>query len=112
MHGTIVGVLRGGASSEHEVSLKSGQAILNNLPKERFTGRDIYIDKQGVWHDRGRPTTPDRVLSSVDVVIAPLHGRYGENGDIQRLLEQFGVPYAGADSFHSYLAMHKVLAKE
>jgi len=112
MHGTVVGVLRGGASSEHEISLQSGHAILTHLPKGRFTARDIYIDRQGVWHDRGRPTTPDRVLPTLDVVIAPLHGRHGENGQVQRLLEQFGVPYVGADSFNSYLAMHKVLAKE
>lgn len=112
MRGTIVGVLRGGPSNEHDVSLKSGHAILNNLPEEHYTGRDIYIDKQGIWHERGRITTPERVLHSVDVILAPLHGRYGESGEIQRLLEQYGVPYAGADSFNSYLAMHKVLAKE
>ena len=52
---TIVGVLRGGPSREHEVSLKTGAAMLANLPEDRFTARDIYIDKNGVWHDRGRP---------------------------------------------------------
>ncbi len=105
-------VLRGGPSREHEVSLKSGHTILSNLPKEQFTARDIYIDKQGVWHERGIPTTPDRVLRGVDVALIGLHGEYGEDGEVQKLLEQFGVPYAGANSFASYVAMHKVLAKE
>lgn len=112
MRGTVVGVLRGGPSREHEVSLKSGHAILKHLPQDRFTARDIFIDKKGVWHERGVPMTPDRILRGVDVVIIGLHGEYGENGEVQRLLEQFGVPYTGSDSFSSSVAMHKVLAKE
>ena len=108
---TIVGVLRGGPSREHEVSLKTGAAMLVHLPGERFSTRDIYIDKQGQWHDRGRLTTPERILRQLDVVLVGLHGEYGEDGEVQKLLERFGVPYAGADSFGSYLAMHKVMAK-
>jgi D-alanine-D-alanine ligase len=108
---TIVGVLRGGPSREHEVSLKSGAAILANLPEERYVARDIYIDKNGQWHDRGRPTTPERALRQIDVALIGLHGEYGEDGEVQRVLERFGIPYAGADSFGSYLAMHKLMAK-
>ncbi|HVB20213.1 MAG TPA: hypothetical protein VNF51_02970 [Candidatus Paceibacterota bacterium] len=108
---TIVGVLRGGSSREHEISLKSGASILANLPEERYAARDIYIDKTGLWHDRGRPTTPDRILRQLDVVLLTLHGEYGEEGEVQRLLEQFGVPYVGADAYGSHLAMHKVIAK-
>lgn len=112
MRGTVVGVLRGGPSKEHEVSLKTGHAIITNLPEDRFTTRDIYIDKEGAWHERGRPTTPDRVLPSVDVVVIGLHGEYGEDGEVQKLLERYGVPYTGSDSFGSFIAMHKVLTKE
>ena len=108
---TIVGVLRGGPSREHEVSLKSGAAILANLPEERYIARDIYIDKNGQWHDRGRPTAPERVLRQLDVALIGLHGEYGEDGEVQKLLERFGIPYAGANSFGSYLAMHKLMAK-
>lgn len=108
---TIVGVLRGGPSREHEVSLESGAAMLANLPEERFVAHDIYIDKNGQWHDRGRPTTPERILRQIDVALIGLHGEYGEDGEVQKLLERFGVPYAGAESFGSYLAMHKLMAK-
>lgn len=108
---TVVGVLRGGPSKEHEVSLKSGAAILAHLPEVKYVARDIYIDRKGVWHEKGRPTTPERVLRQVDVALIGLHGEYGEDGEVQKLLERFGVPYAGADSFASYLAMHKLLAK-
>ncbi|MDB5237471.1 MAG: D-alanine--D-alanine ligase [Parcubacteria group bacterium] len=112
MRGTVVGVLRGGPSREHEVSLASGHAIIANLPKEHFTVRDIYIDKKGDWFERGRPITPDRALHSVDVVVIGLHGEYGEDGEVQKLLEKYGVPYTGSDSFASFVAMHKVMAKE
>lgn len=112
MRGTVVGVLRGGPSSEHEVSLATGHAMLTNLPEDRYTVRDIYIDKQGVWHERGVPAAPERILPTLDSVLIGLHGEYGEDGGVQKLLERYGIPYAGADSFASALAMHKVLAKE
>lgn len=107
----VVGVLRGGPSHEHDVSLKTGHAILTNLPQERFVARDIYIDKKGVWHDRGRAVTPEKALRQVDTVIVGLHGEFGEDGQVQKLLEQFGVPYTGSNSFGSYLAMHKLMSK-
>lgn len=112
MHGTVVGVLRGGPSREHDVSLKTGHAILSNLSKDRYTVRDFYIDRQGAWHERGKVITPDKALRSVDMVVIGLHGEYGEDGEVQRLLERYGVPYTGSDPFGSFLAMHKVLAKE
>lgn len=108
---TIVGVLRGGPSREHEASLKSGAAMLAHLPGDRFTTRDIYINKNGEWHDRGRLITPERALRQIDVALIGLHGEYGENGEIQNLLARYGVPYAGADAFGSYLAKHKLMAK-
>lgn len=112
MHGTVVTVLRGGPSREHDVSLKTGHSIVTQLPRERYTVRDIYIDRQGVWHEKGIPTSPDRALLSTDVVVIGLHGEYGEDGEVQKLLEKYGVPYTGSDSFSSYIAMHKVMAKE
>lgn len=108
---TIIGVLRGGPSREHDVSLKTGAAMLANLPEDRYIVRDIYIDRKGVWHDRGRVVQPERILRQVDVVLIGLHGEYGEDGKVQRLLEQFSVPYAGTDSFGSHLSMHKLMSK-
>lgn len=108
---TIVGVLRGGPSREHEASLRTGATMLAHLPKEQFDAHDIYIDKSGGWHDRGRPTTPDKVLRQIDIALNGLHGTYGEDGEVQRLLEKFAVPYTGSDSLACYLATHKALAK-
>jgi D-alanine-D-alanine ligase len=82
------------------------------LPRERYTVRDIYIDREGTWHERGRKTAPASVLPGLDVAVIALHGEYGEDGQVQKLLEQYGVPYTGSDSFASFEAMHKVIAKE
>ncbi|MGH7174748.1 MAG: D-alanine--D-alanine ligase family protein, partial [Minisyncoccia bacterium] len=60
----------------------------------------------------GKPITVERALRQLDVALLALHGEYGEDGEAQKLLERFGIPYAGADSLGSFLAMHKVLAKE
>lgn len=108
---TIVGVLRGGPSREHDVSLRSGAAMLANLDAERYEARDIYIDRNGQWHDRGRQTAPERILRQIDVALLPLHGEYGEQGEVQRLMERYGVPYSGPNAFGAHLAMHKVIAK-
>lgn len=112
MRGTVVGVLRGGPSSEHEVSLATGHSMLTHLPEERYTVRDIYIDRSGVWHERGVPSAPERILPTIDAALIGLHGEYGEDGRVQSLLDRFGIPYTGADAFASALAMHKVLTKE
>lgn len=112
MRGTVVGVLRGGPSSEHEVSLKSGHTMLKHLPTENYTARDIYIDKQGVWHERGIAMRPERILPTLDVALIALHGNYGQDGEVQKLLERYGVAYTGADPWGSYVSGHKMMAKK
>lgn len=112
MQGIKIAVLRGGPSDEHDVSLRSGTSIIESLAGSDFVTQDIFIDKEGVWHDRGRPVDESTVLTSVDVVIPALHGAYGEDGKVQQMLERHGVPYTGADALSSALAMHKLRAKE
>lgn len=106
-----IGVLRGGPSSEYEVSLKTGASILKHLPSERYEGKDILIDRSGVWHLRGLPIEPRRALSQVDVVINGLHGTYGEDGTVQKILQMHNVPYTGSDALSSGIAMNKVMTK-
>lgn len=112
MLGMKVAVLRGGPSDEHDVSLRSGSSVLESLAEIGHITRDIFIDKDGVWHERGRPVDETVVLSSVDIVIPALHGAYGEDGKVQQLLERHGVRYVGSDALASALAMHKVRAKD
>ena len=105
-------VLRGGIGPEHEVSLRSGAAVLDALSKETYIPIDIYVDTKGVWHDRGRPVMPLHALQKCDVVVNALHGTYGEDGEVQKIFSSAGVPHTGSKSFPSFLGMHKVFAKE
>ena len=107
-----VAVLRGGVGDEHEVSLKTGANVLSHLQKGSHKVTEIYIDKGGAWYVRGMPINPDQALASVDIVFNALHGAYGEDGEVQKLLDRLGVPYTGSQSFASALSMNKILAKE
>jgi len=107
-----VAVLRGGPSSEYEVSLKTGESILKALPEEKYHAHDVFIDRSGVWHMRGSFVEPKTALERSDVVVNALHGEWGEDGKVQRLLDMFGIPYTGSKSLSSAIAMNKVLAKE
>jgi len=104
---TVVGVLRGGPSSEYEVSLKSGANVLSALDANKYEPRDIFIDRAGTWHLRGAPAQPERALSGVEVAINVVHGEYGEDGTLQRILDALNVPYTGADALASSLAFNK-----
>ena len=107
-----VAVLRGGPSDEHEISLKTGANVLANLQREPYRPVDVFIDKEGVWHVRGIPMSPERALSTIDVVWNALHGQYGEDGTVQRILDRLGVPYTGSGALASGLAMNKATTKE
>lgn len=106
-----MGVLRGGPSSEHEVSLKTGKSVLANL-SEKYVGRDIFIDKTGQWHMDKKPVRHEQAFRGIDVVFNALHGEYGEDGKLQQVLETHGVPYTGSGVVASALGMNKILARE
>lgn len=107
-----VAVLRGGAGNEHDVSLKSGANILAGVERIGHTGVDIFIDKSGVWHMRGVPTTPEKALRDVDVAWNVLHGTPGEDGSLQRVLDRLGIPYTGSGAYASATAFNKALTKD
>jgi D-alanine-D-alanine ligase len=106
-----VGVLRGGISSEYDVSLKTGSSVLANLPK-KYEPVDILISKDGTWHVAGLPISPYNIDSKVDVVFNALHGEYGEDGQVQKILDSIFVPYTGSGHFPSMVGMNKVYSKE
>lgn len=107
-----VGVLRGGPSSEYAVSLKTGQSVLDHLPDDKYHPVDLFISKNGDWHFRGRPILPAAITDHVDVVWNALHGQFGEDGKVQHILGNLGVPYTGSGVFPSALGMHKPSARE
>ncbi|MBI4135973.1 MAG: D-alanine--D-alanine ligase [Candidatus Vogelbacteria bacterium] len=106
-----VGVLRGGPGHEYKVSLRTGESVLRHLPDGKYEGRDILIDKNGLWHLAGLPAAPSRIAKQVDVFFNALHGEFGEDGQVQRILDSFEVPYTGSGLAASALAMRKDSAK-
>ncbi|MBX4198112.1 D-alanine--D-alanine ligase [Candidatus Parcubacteria bacterium] len=106
-----VGILRGGPSSEYEVSLKTGAAVLKHLP-DHYQAHDIFISKDGVWHRDGLEKSPERALKHVDVVFNALHGEFGEDGQVQKILDRHGIPYTGSGALSSAIGMNKVLSKK
>lgn len=99
----IIGVLLGGLSKERAISLKSGQAILDALLLKGYDAVPL---------DVGRDITTELKAKGVEIAFLALHGRYGEDGSIQGLLEILGIPYTGASVLASALAMDKYLTKE
>lgn len=112
MHRIRVGVIRGGPSNEYEVSLKTGSTVLNNLEKDKYNPKDIFVDKNGIWHVGGIPVQPHEALTHIDVAFNAMHGQYGEDGKLQHILETHGIPFTGSGSFASAIGMNKALTKE
>jgi D-alanine-D-alanine ligase len=109
-----VALLAGGRSSEHDVSLASGQAVRDGLRAAGHQVRWVEIDRLGVWRheQRGLVLTPAAGLLDADVVFPVLHGPFGEDGTVQGLLETLDVAYVGAGVAASAVCMDKVLFKE
>lgn len=107
-----VGVLRGGTGGEYNLSLKTGAAMMRELPEDKYDVRDILIDRSGLWHLRGQPATPARALAQIDVALNAIHGGIGEDGTIQRILRRMNIPYAGSSPMHSSQSLNKIRARE
>src|SRR5882762_5543409 len=131
-----IGIIFGGCSEEHPISVKSAQEIAKHLDTEKYEPFWIGITKGGAWKlcdgpDAGwenggcRPAmlSPDRSVHGLlvleqgqyeairlDLVLPVLHGKLGEDGAMQGLLELSGIPYVGCDVQSSALCMDKSLA--
>lgn len=131
-----VGILFGGCSEEHQISVKSAQEVARSLDLAKYEPFWIGIGKSGAWMLCDGPDTdwadgdcrpavlsPDRDVHGLlllgreryetvrlDVVFPVLHGKLGEDGAVQGLLELSGIPYVGCDVQSSALCMDKSLA--
>jgi D-alanine-D-alanine ligase len=104
----------GGRSSEHEISIASGQSVAAGLRANGHEVVEVEIDREGVWRAGGDEVAvrPARGLLDCDVVFPVLHGPFGEDGTVQGLLECLDVPYTGSDVAASALCMDKVRFKD
>jgi D-alanine-D-alanine ligase len=125
-----VGILYGGQSAEHEISILSARNVLAALDRTRFEPVLIGIDKSGKWLaqdeqkllatardprqvrvEPGLPAPVESTAQKVDVVFPVLHGTLGEDGAMQGLLEVAGIPYVGAGVLGSAVGMDKDVMK-
>lgn len=123
-------VIFGGKSSEHTVSIVSGTSIISNLDKKKYQIYPIYIDKEGNYYEYTKDVDKiiplkiedkitelkeikniNKYLEKIDVVFPVLHGKYGEDGTIQGMLELLGKKYVGCKVLSSSLCMDKVYTK-
>ncbi|MDT8718405.1 D-alanine--D-alanine ligase [Clostridium sp. 19966] len=97
-----VGVLMGGISSEREISLLSGQEIVENLDKSKYEVYPIVINSKKEVMEK---------VEGMDFAFLAFHGAFGEDGSVQALLESVGMPYSGCGVLTSALCMDKKQAK-
>lgn len=98
-----IGVLMGGLSSEREVSLRTGAAVAKALREGGYTVVEL---------DVGKDVATRLTAEKIDVAFIALHGRYGEDGSIQGLLESLFIPYTGSGVLASAVGMEKVFTKQ
>ena len=125
-----IGVVFGGISIEHDVSVVSGTSVIENLDKAKYEIYPIYISKDGRWYEYKKEITeiktleieevPEPIeeindvigyLKKLEVIFPVLHGLGGEDGSIQGLLELIKVPYVGCKLLASSVGMDKVYSK-
>jgi D-alanine-D-alanine ligase len=107
-----IGILRGGVSPEYDISLKTGANVQRALHDAGLEAVDMLLDKEGMLHIRGIPTDLEHAKGEVDLVWNALHGNFAEDGQIQQLLDEYGIPYTGSTSDVAQLAFDKQKAKE
>lgn len=139
-HKIRIGIIFGGRSTEHQVSLVSATSIINALDREKYDIIPIGITPTGQWltgeqslqllkagtssqdlvsflpadpHEKSliRKNSAATVTEKLDVVFPVLHGSYGEDGTIQGLMELADIPYVGASVLGSSVAMDKIMQK-
>ena len=95
-----IGVLYGGWSSEREISIGSGKCVIRSLRKQGFKVKGIDVNKNFI-----------KKLKGTDVAFIVLHGKPGEDGTVQGILDFLGIPYTGSGVIGSAVGMYKVMSK-
>ncbi len=108
---TRVAVLRGGPSSEYEVSMQTGMGVINALRTLGYHVIDIPVSTRGEWIVDGMVKAPEKALATTDVAFIAMHGAYGEDGTVQRICERLHIPFTGSNSFPSSVAFNKDATK-
>src|SRR3989344_5583229 len=98
-----IAVLMGGPSAEHDVSINTGKKVLAGLDKSKYFAKGVVISRKGKW-----PVSPTKIKKLFDVVFIAMHGEYGEDGTVQKILDKYKIKYTGSGVKASALGMDKV----
>lgn len=104
MKDKTIGVVMGGVSTEREVSLNTGKAILGALIEKGYKAVGIDLDPKNFIHQLQD--------NHIEIVFNAMHGKYGEDGILQGVLEMLGIPYTGSGVLASAIAMDKSISKQ
>ena len=106
-------MIRGGRSSEHEVSLRSGASVAEGLRAAGHETVDVVIGKDGRWSAEGEEIELRAAsgLLGCDVAFPVLHGPFGEDGTVQGLLECLDIPYVGPGVLAAAVTIDKLIFK-
>lgn len=126
-----IGIIFGGSSNEHEVSVVSASSIIKNIDKEKYEVVPIYLDKNNnfyIWKEDINKidilpfgTLPEKIdkinnafeyLKEFDLIFIMIHGKNGEDGILSSILNFLNIPYIGNTPAASLITMDKILTKE
>lgn len=121
-----LGLVFGGRSAEHEISIMSAKSVYQAINKTHYKVDLFYISKEGMWHlikdlekelpmDLVGPRLDGQVLKALyqqDTILPIVHGPYGEDGKLQGFLDTLNIPYVGSKVLSSALAMDKITSKQ
>ena len=97
-----IGVIMGGISSEREVSLRSGKSVVENIDRSKYEVVEIVLDSKTDIFEKAK---------DIDFGLLMLHGKFGEDGTVQSILEAMDIPYSGCGPLASGLCMDKNMCK-
>lgn len=98
-----IGILMGGISTERDISFETGKSIIDNIDRKKYEVIPVIIDKK------------EDILvkcKDIDFAFLALHGKFGEDGSVQKILEVLNIPYSGCNAVSSSMCMDKDIAKK
>lgn len=121
-----LGLIFGGRSAEHEVSIMSAASVMEAIKHNQYHVSLFYISKNGQWHllenleedlptDDPGPLISNEVMAALyrqEAILPVIHGPYGEDGKLQGFLETLNIPYVGSNVLSSAIVMDKIISKD
>jgi len=106
-------LIYGGRSTEHEISCKSAESIINNIDNNKYQLHTIFITQNNEWFYNNKKI--DNIIEFIkdyDIVFPLTHGNNGEDGKLQGMLDLFKIKYVGSKCGTSYICMDKIRTKQ